>query len=336
MTRLRTRPYTFIAGLLASLTLVAMTAAHAQDPVLSDADAREVMKTLSRELVKGYPFPDLSKRYARTLADAARSNRYEGLDHCDFGKKLTEELRATHKDVHLGVYCESRFRAPPVAGHGAKPAGEDTSIETVELDKNLASAYIQSQGAWGEDQDNYDAVVNAMGLAAHAKYVIIDIRNNPGGSGTIGRLFASYFYGTGDEQFYLNGFHKDRSKDIQEWTYSYVPGKRLPNAKVYILVNNRTASATEGFAYAMQRLKRATIVGQTTAGAGIAGSIVDLGHGMRAFIPVKMVVAPRTEQGWEGVGVKPDVETAPGEEKTKALELIKADLATSTSTPDAP
>ena len=149
------------------------------------------------------------------------------------------------------------------------------------------------------------------------------MRDNPGGSGTVGRLFGSYFYPAGDEEFYLNGFHKDRSTDEQEWTYVYVPGRRIPDAKLYILVNAHTASAAEGFAYAMQKLKRATIIGQTTAGAGIAGEFVELGHGLRMFLPVKMVVAPHTQQGWEGTGVVPDVATAPGGERDAALGLVK-------------
>lgn len=319
---------TALSSLIGSLLLTVAASGHAEDPTLSDADVRDVLKTLSQQLTDGYPFPELSKQYAMAMKGWSKSNRYHDLNHCDFAKKLTDDLRDVHKDVHLHVFCESRFHQAPAAGQAKpKPAGEDDSIESVELDKNLASAYIQSQGGWGQAQANYDAVGNAMGLAAHAKYVIIDIRNNPGGSGTIGRFIASYFYNVGDEQFYLNGFHKDRSKDEQEWTYDYVPGKRIPDAKLYILVNKNTASATEGFAYAMQRLHRGTIIGQTTAGAGIAGSFNDLGHGLRAFVPVKMVVAPHTLEGWEGVGVKPDVVTAEGEEKAKAYELIKADLA---------
>jgi Peptidase family S41/N-terminal domain of Peptidase_S41 in eukaryotic IRBP len=329
MTATPTRRGALIPALLGGLLLSFATMGHADDQALPDSDVRDVLKTLSQELIKHYPFPDISKRYAQALNDAAKSNRYHGLDHCDLAKKVTDDLRTTHKDVHLHVFCDKSFRHTTAANASAssKPLGVDASIESVELDKNLASAYIQSQGSWGQGKDNYEAVASAMGLAAHAKYVIIDIRNNPGGSGTIGRFFASYFYDAGDEKFYLNGFHKDRSDDEQEWTYDYVPGKRLPDAKLYILVNDHTASATEGFAYAMQRLHRATIIGQTTAGAGIAGSIVDLGHGLSVFLPVKMVVAPRTQEGWEGVGVKPDVVTPVGEEKATALQMIKDDIA---------
>jgi C-terminal processing protease CtpA/Prc len=132
----------------------------------------------------------------------------------------------------------------------------------------------------------------------------------------------------GDEQFYLFGFENDRSQSQQEWTYAYTPGPHMPEAKVYILVNHRTASATEGFAYAMQKLKRATIIGQTTAGAGIAGGFAKLGSGTeQAFIPSKMIVAPHTETGWEGAGVVPEVTTEPGRERDKAVELIAAERA---------
>jgi hypothetical protein len=135
----------------------------------------------------------------------------------------------------------------------------------------------------------------------------------------MGRFLASYFYDAGNEQFYLNGFYKDRTKDVQEWTYSYVPGKRNPGAKVYILVGRGTGSAAEGFAYAMQKLHRATIVGDTTAGAGIAGTYAPLDNNLVVFLPFKMVVGPYTNTGWEGTGVIPDSLTG----QTDALAAVR-------------
>ncbi|NVH77284.1 hypothetical protein FSB08_33515 [Paraburkholderia sp. JPY432] len=139
-------------------------------------------------------------------------------------------------------------------------------------------------------------------------------------------LLASYFYKVGEEKFYLNGFYKDRGQDEQEWTYAYVPGPRMPNARVYILVNSRTASAAEGFAFAMQNLKRATIFGQRTYGAGIAVVYIELGHGLRMVLPEKMVVAPHSTVGWEGKGVVPDVAVPAGEVRAAAIALVRDSL----------
>ncbi|MFD2148272.1 S41 family peptidase [Mucilaginibacter antarcticus] len=100
----------------------------------------------------------------------------------------------------------------------------------------------------------------------------------------------------------------------------------MPDAKVYILTGRGTGSASEGFAYAMQKLNRATIVGDTSAGAGIAGGNVQLGSNLQAFIPIKMVVGPNDNVGWEGVGVAPDVLTGKEDALVATRKLILKDI----------
>jgi hypothetical protein len=142
----------------------------------------------------------------------------------------------------------------------------------------------------------------------------------------MGRFLASYFYDPGNEQYYLNGFYKDRKHDEQEWTYAYTPGKHMRDAKVYILVGRGTGSASEGFAYAMQKLKRATLVGDTTAGAGIAGTFVALKSNLVVFTPFKMVVGPNSNVGWEGTGVIPEIETGKDDALIATRRLILEDM----------
>ena len=122
----------------------------------------------------------------------------------------------------------------------------------------------------------------------------------------------------------VQGLLRDHRKDTQEGTYPYVPGPRSPDARVFILVDKDTVSATEGFAFGLQHAKRATIVGQTTAGGGSDTWPYDLGSGLVAFIPHKLLTAPDGSPGWESVGVRPDVQTQPGQELATTLKLIDA------------
>ncbi len=293
---------------------------------LPDAEITAITTSLSQALEERYPFPEVSAAWAKMLNKNARSGVYKGMSACALDKKLTQDLQQVHKDVHLRVICKDELDRREKRQHRSDGKQKDFGFEKVELDADTETAYIQSKGGWSDAPETYEAAIASMNLAAHSKNIILDLRDNGGGTGTVGRLLASYFYPVGQEEYYLYGFEKDRAQSQQEWTYAYTPGPHMPDAKVYILVNHGTASATEGFAYAMQRLKRAKIVGETTVGAGIAGGFAKLGSGTEsAFIPSKMIVAPHTETGWEGTGVVPDVVSAPGQERAKAMELIEAE-----------
>jgi C-terminal processing protease CtpA/Prc len=293
---------------------------------VNEADRHAVVTKLTDRLVEVYPFPEISAKYKEALLKAEADGRYNNLTEAELASRLTEDLRKTHKDVHLRV-----SRSAPRGPMGNRPqvntdAKSNYGFKKVEIDAATSTAYVNIPGPFMGSQEAFEMAAAAMNMSAYSKYVILDVRHNPGGTGQMGRFLASYFYNPGREQFYLNGFYKDRKRDEQEWTYAYTPGKHMPDAKVYILTGRGTGSASEGFAYAMQKLKRATIVGDTSAGAGIAGGNVQLGSNLQAFIPIKMVVGPNDNVGWEGIGVVPEVLTGKEDALVATRKLILKDI----------
>ncbi|MES2810094.1 MAG: S41 family peptidase [Bacteroidota bacterium] len=293
---------------------------------VSDEDSHKVVVTLTDRLVNVYPFPEISAKYKEALLKLDAEGRYKNLTENELASRLTEDLRKTHKDVHLRV-----SRSAPRGPQGNRPqvntdAKSNYGFKKVEIDAATSTAYVDIPGPFLGSLEAFEMAAAAMNMSAYSKYVILDVRHNPGGTGQMGRFLASYFYNPGREQFYLNGFYKDRKRDEQEWTYAYTPGKHMPDAKVYILTGRGTGSASEGFAYAMQKLKRATIVGDTSAGAGIAGGNQQLGSNLQAFIPIKMVVGPNDNVGWEGIGVVPDVQLGKEDALLATRKLILKDI----------
>jgi C-terminal processing protease CtpA/Prc len=65
------------------------------------------------------------------------------------------------------------------------------------------------------------------------------------------------------------------------------------------------------------------LIGETTRGAGHYGGMVPLDKGFTyaAFIPVGRTFDPDTGEGWEGVGVKPDVAVPADKALDEALRL---------------
>ena len=95
----------------------------------------------------------------------------------------------------------------------------------------------------------------------------------------------------------------------------------LDQAKIYLLVSERTASAGEHLALALKRTHRATLIGEATSGANHFGGMVPMGSGYVGYIPVGRTFDPDTGEDWEGTGVKPDIAVPADQALDKALEL---------------
>lgn len=320
---------------LAVIAILPILMFRSQAQTVSKEDVHQIVNKLSTALTDRYPFPEISSQYQKVLLQNELDGKYDHLTEQQLADSLTANLSHQHKDVHLRVMRnESEYKgllSPEVASANAESGNElmreqNYGFRQVDLDAQSSIAYIDIPGPFYATQESFEMAAAAMNMAALSKYVILDVRANGGGSGEMGRFLASYFFAAGDEKFYLNGFYKDRTQDEQEWTYSYVPGKRNISAKVYILVSPNTGSAAEGFAYAMQQLHRATIVGETSAGAGIAGSYLPLKNNLVVFLPFKMVVAPHSQTGWEGTGVIPDSTTKGKEALVETRKMIWHDI----------
>jgi hypothetical protein len=72
-----------------------------------------------------------------------------------------------------------------------------------------------------------------------------------------------------------------------------------------------TFSGGEELAYDLKALKRATLIGHTTAGGAnpVASEKIHPNYGIN--LPQALVINPITGTNWEGVGVKPDIEVLP-------------------------
>jgi C-terminal processing protease CtpA/Prc len=130
---------------------------------------------------------------------------------------------------------------------------------------------------------------------------------------------VSYFLRSGDRvhiNTFINrnpGTETFRTQDFWSETtpFSYA-GK-----PVLVLTSGRTFSGGEEFAYDMQVMKLARIVGDTTGGGANPGGTVRLAAGLTMFVPGGRARNPITGTNWEGVGVLPDI-AVPSENALKA------------------
>jgi C-terminal processing protease CtpA/Prc len=144
-----------------------------------------------------------------------------------------------------------------------------------------------------------------MSLVAGADALILDLRRNGGGYPASVASLMSHFFPLGDRR-HLNDFYNRRSNTtVESWTLASVAERyRKP---VYVLTSARTGSGGEECAYDFQTQKRATLVGETTAGAANPVRMFSVGHGIMVAIPTGRPINVVTKTNWEHVGVKPDI-----------------------------
>jgi C-terminal processing protease CtpA/Prc len=160
----------------------------------------------------------------------------------------------------------------------------------------------------------------ALNFLANVDALIVDLRDNGGGSPDMVAYVSSYLF---SKRTHLNNLWTRRTNETREYFTTEVPGKRLGEDKpVYVLTSKRTFSGAEEFSYNLKNLKRATIIGETTGGGAhpVSGHKID--DHFTIGVPFARAINPISKTNWEGTGVEPDVKVAAGDALTTAQKLI--------------
>lgn len=145
----------------------------------------------------------------------------------------------------------------------------------------------------------------AFGMLSETGALIIDVRDAPGGEPAGVASVISHLVDRPTPTVHVD----DPAGSPQRRTFHAEP--RTPaftGRPVYVLIDSGTASGAEEFAYDLQAMGRAVLVGQGTWGGATPGGYRPLAEGFVAFIPMQIVTNTVTGTNWEGVGVRPDVE----------------------------
>ena len=161
----------------------------------------------------------------------------------------------------------------------------------------------------------------AMASLNHADAVIFDLRDNRGGFPGMVMLISAYLF---DHPEYM--YNPRENTTEESWTRSPVPGSRLADKPVFVLTSGRTFSGAEHFSYDLKMLKRATIVGETTAGATDVGTFHRLDDHFGMGIRETRAINPYAEPDWAGIGVEPDVKVKAADAPQMAVRLAESKL----------
>ncbi len=295
------------------------------------ADRARVIRAIAAKLDQLYVLPDLGKKMALDITSRWRRGQYDSIAEGDaFAQQLTKDLREMSHDGHLRVtFSAARL---PVEAHG--PSSAATARERAQLEHdNCGFTRVEwlpgNVGYLRFDEFGSPAVCRrtaaaAMGFLANVDAIIFDLHDNHGGDPALVAFLESYLFAS---RTHLDDFWDRRSGRTQTWTLEHVPGKRLPSIPVYILTSHGTFSAGEAFAYELQALKRATVVGEATGGGGHLAHAVRIDDRFTLVVPFAEPINPITKTNWEGTGVIPDVKVPAAQALDLAEKLAAAELA---------
>ncbi|MCH8052790.1 MAG: S41 family peptidase [Planctomycetes bacterium] len=195
--------------------------------------------------------------------------------------------------------------------------------------------------------DSYDGIDEAFAdiVGRNPRALIIDLRDNPGGTYISGRVAAHLIESAVDMGVFfdrrararvlaheLNDFPIVTSISSEDEFNSLIrahgafvgsvePVDPIYDGPVVVLVNGRTASACEPLVAGLQEIGRATIIGERTAAAMLWITSHEIGEGWMLWVPT---VDYLTGQGvrLDGRGVVPNIETSSEEAPRAAREFL--------------
>jgi hypothetical protein len=282
------------------------------------AERQRVIDSAAKNLRQYYVYPDVGQEIADSLLTHEKDGDDDATtDGTAFADLLTRQMRNVSHDMHLEVVYSREPLPDPlrvetledIARYRNLMERQNCTFEKVQMLPH-AIGYFKLN-SFPETSVCQQQATAAMASLNGANAVIFDLRDNRGGVPDMVTLIASYLF---DHPEYMYNRRENTTK--QSWTQSPVPGSRLADKPVYVLTSARTISGAEQFTYDLKMLKRATIVGEKTAGAAHSGVFHRIDDHFGMGIPETKSINPFSKADWSGAGVEPDV-------KVKAADALE-------------
>jgi len=301
-------------------------------PAIDAATRAAIIDSVTAAIDSIYVLEEPAKRIVAGLRKNLADGKYDDLtDPAEFAQQLHQDAQAINHDGHFGIAAMLPLDPDVVATEDEEDPADVERRRRLRKARNYGfkKAEILPGGVgyvkfdmFAHGDEAFYAAAAAINFVSNSNAVILDLRNNGGGSASMIRFICGYLF---EENAHLiNWDIRAENKTVQSYSADYVPGKRITEQPVYILTSDRTFSAAEEFTFDLKNLERATIVGDTTGGGGhtVASYVFDFdGFRVGMRIPYGRAYNPENNEGWEGIGVMPDL-VVPTEQ---ALDAAYAD-----------
>lgn len=301
----------------------------AQNNKKESIDIKNLINSLDKSLNNNYVFPEKAKSISIYLQAQLKRKVYDVFKNNPdkLAEKIESDINTIHRDPHLHILYDLGF----VQQDERKPSEEEIKRDKIFWKENNYSfkkleillgniGYFPLEGFMDDIESAKPTIYSALKFLSNTSAIIIDLRENRGGSPEMVSQIESYFFKV---KTHMNDIVNRNTKDTTVFYADPAKADGLYlSMPIYILTSHNTFSAAEDFSYAMQIEKRATIVGEITGGGAHPQMPFSVGQGFVVEIPFARSLNPITKTDWEGTGVLPDFKVEASKAFLKAQELI--------------
>ena len=253
-----------------------------------------ILQKISNLLETKYVLPEKAAQFAEAFRKRYENGSYESFtDPKSFAEQVNADLVSITQDQH------NHFRQIVSSDAGENP--ESTLHHPIRYHRlGIKENYGFHKLEWLDGHIGYldirrfylypdvkDRVIAAMQFLSNADAIIIDLRENGGGSGD---YLSSYFL---DHPTQLtSSFSREHNLLTEFWTSKDIGFERLTEVPLFLLISKKTFSASEAFAYDMKVRKRATLVGDSTRGGAHSVDLYQVDDHFEIYISTERAINP--------------------------------------------
>lgn len=311
-------------------TLVALPpTASVSDLLVTEPERSRVITGTAENIRQYYIDRETGQWIGDSIDMRHRRGAYDGITASRYlADMLTNELRALSGDRHFRVefsvpvlpvdFSDSFTIGGPEQRRMQWERGNCAFIRVERFDDNVG--YLKLNG-FGPPEYCKPTVDAAMAFVKGTDALIVDLRDNNGGDADLVTYLASYFFTS--RTLLATTWTRVSERTDSAWT-TEVPGPRFTESKpLYVLTSTRTFSAGEAFAYELQQLNRAIVVGDPTGGGAHPTWSQRVTDHFYVNVPGGRITSPISGTDWEGHGVQPSV-LAPAAEALDVARRLTA------------
>ena len=274
----------------------------------------QVISEVSRLINKHHFSPKDVPTIVRKLKSLERT---EFLSVREFQLALNKILQA--EDAHFGILLNEQRYWNQISDIPIKRDKSRHLMKAGILEQNIGYLKLDK---FLDSEESTNSYKNAINEVKNSNALILDLRNNAGGSPRAAIRLVEMLVDLGKKNLF----------QITNRNYPYFmessgdqPIFANSKAPIFILTSNETASAAEAVTFLLEFERGAVIIGERTVGAGNLATKYSVDDDFTLLVPTSLVRHYETGKSWENNGIVPDVQVSSEEALDRAvLEITTA------------